>query len=375
MNLIIYCDGGLGNRINSLITGLALYDTGLFNKCSISWPASEHCMASFFNLLEINGIEVNENPLDGIKAENNKIKAVVQDKTDAELLSVSWHRAIDFSDREAFIDYIFSDSNIDTFLLYTGLLPSWLDRDINEQARLFKKYSVRINNDILLCAKDFIENNLPGTGYYSIHLRRTDNPIGYTSRECSEILFKNPLDSFFICSDSKEEKLKYNVFSNVILTEFHNDVIKKDHSLAYRSPIVDSMGRRSEYNVVRSKMNVVEGFIELIILGFGNQVGLFRTGSTFQSLAVNIPSLFSLGARVELKPIPYVALRDIRRFIKSGSINKNHLTLILDSLKCYERVEEGYYLLNYLLKSSLLASDQELKTFVTEQINTFNVFV
>ena len=50
-NLYIHCDGGFGNRFNSLVVGLLICERGNFNPI-ISWPSTNVCRAFYGDIFE-----------------------------------------------------------------------------------------------------------------------------------------------------------------------------------------------------------------------------------------------------------------------------------------------------------------------------------
>lgn len=346
MRLFIYCDGGLGNRLNSLWYGLSLLESEIFvDGFEVFWPTNSYCAAAYSDLFDEPSFSVKNVSLVDVYRMCQPEISILQDQMDAHLLGIQHVSASMFRSQEELL-YFFNHGAKEgaSILFYAGVLPSWVD--MVRVLKITKKYQIKINQEIIEHTQSFIETNLP-KAYYFLHLRRTDNPIGYTTTECYQILASFPEATFFMCSDSVETRLYYRSFKNIVVRNSVG-VEKRCVDLDYREKSVDSDGRLSPYNVFRSRDNVIDGLIDMLIMSRGNAVGLFESGSTFQRVSKVLRELRILEGFNELPLIPFTAINDIKRFVRSGGITPNHIEAVFNNLLEFERLLDAYHLFLYI---------------------------
>lgn len=260
MKVIIFCDGGLGNRMGSMIGGLYLADK-LNAEFEIAWPQTDWCYCSYGDLFE-NEFKNSETNF-GDVFKNNKIDLLVSH------IQLDEGKDIDYCDPENMEQFNFKHQ---TIVYNNSLVPSFLtDEKIVELLWRFK-----INKGILDSVNDYILKNSISVSTIGLHIRKTDNPLQIDDNFYSNTVMANPAKKFFICSDDESVENKFGRMRNTIIR-------KKNH---YVRKIDESSEWFKGNNVFRSKESVIEGFIDMLVLSRTTIVSRINNTSTFLKFAI-----------------------------------------------------------------------------------------
>lgn len=261
--MIIFSDGGLGNRLNSLIGGLvAAEKVG----CTpvICWPVNNWCGCSFEDLfvsnLEILDKGVNDVFLDDDKiylTHDNQVGKVLKNKFDHSTETLELVRKMS-----------------EDIVYYHNKIPSYFSEDdVIKKLKTFK-----IVSSILIPAKSFCYQHSIGKKTKGVHLRKTDHGRQIDSDQMFSSIISDKKSGYFVCSDDKATEDKFNELKNVLVYP-KTSYVEKLVDGEWTTKIKDSEGRIFPYNVDRSKQSVIEAFIDLLILSRTNII--IRNKSSF----------------------------------------------------------------------------------------------
>ena len=271
-DLYIHCDGGFGNRFNTLIVGLQIARTGNFNPI-ISWAYTNSCRASFNDIFE-NKFKVVPNRLEKYSDSFSEYELVMHEN------QLNWNAQIRSPYSFSTIDQIvshYNNSTKDNLLYFNNLIPNYSDLNLSliSELEFGKEYYKIVNN--------FLNSNK----YIGVHLRSTDFPKGIINFDKIYESIRNSNKKYFVCSDSLEVENKFNELDNVFTFPKTSYVKKIDDSFNWvliRGQIKDEMEKPLNFNVERSRESVKQAIIDLIIL---SKCDIIQTSdSTFLTTAM-----------------------------------------------------------------------------------------
>ena len=261
--MIIFSDGGLGNRLNSLIGGLIAADK-LGCTPVICWPVNNWCGCSFEDLFVLN-LEIIDKGINDIFLDDDRIYLTHDNRIGKILTNIFDHSLESLN----LIHGLSQD-----IVYYHNKIPSYfLEDDIIKQLKTFK-----IVSNILLPAKSFCKQHNVGRGTKGVHLRKTDHGRQIDSNQMFETIQIDRKSGYFICSDDKATEDTFNKLKNVLVYP-KTSYVEKLIDGSWTTKIKDSEGRIFPYNVDRSKQSVIEAFVDLLILSRTNII--IRNKSSF----------------------------------------------------------------------------------------------
>jgi hypothetical protein len=278
-NLYIHCDGGFGNRFNSLIVGLLISEVGNYNPI-ISWPSTNVCRAKYFEIFEDSKINNSDRLEEYIKSIDDLEFVMHEDQ-------LSW--GISYTHPNSFISIddvvnLYNKSSKSKLFYFNNLIP-----DFAKSSKLLSKVLTRIKfkQEFINEVEEFIEKI--GSPFIGVHLRATDfssnDRIDF--KTIYEFILNNDHLKFFVCSDSKDLENKFSKLENVIVKEKKNYVEKIEDTYDWRGSrgfIQDEYGKNLSFNVERSNDSVKEAIIDLLILSKSDI--LKTSNSTFLETAI-----------------------------------------------------------------------------------------
>jgi hypothetical protein len=267
----IFCDGGLANRLNTLIAGLALKEiTG--TPWTIAWPRNWACGASFEDLFEPI-LPVVEYPLSYFKRySRNYFFLFHENQIDFPEERIRYHEQNDLDELKRII------TTGCTTIYFNNVIPEWVDQSLFYTG--IKK--IRAIEEIHKRVKGFIEKNKINRKTIGIQIRKTD----FGSKVNEDMIFelvKNDNARYFICSDSSEVENKFSILPNCVINLKQEYVQKRLKDRDWNELVKDSDGRTYPYNVLRSSASVQEALSDFLILSSTSVKRV--SGSTFQNLA------------------------------------------------------------------------------------------
>jgi hypothetical protein len=261
--MIIFSDGGLGNRLNSLIGGLvAAEKVG----CTpvICWPVNNWCGCSFEDLF-LSNLEILDKGVNDIFLDDDKIYLTHDNQVGKVLKNKFDHSKESFE----LVKKMSQD-----IVYYHNKIPSYFSEDdVIKKLKTFK-----IVSSILTPAKSFCYQHSIGKKTKGVHLRKTDHGRQIDSDQMFSSIISDKKSGYFVCSDDKATEDKFNELKNVLVYP-KTSYVEKLVDGEWTTKIKDSEGRIFPYNVDRSKQSVIEAFIDLLILSRTNII--IRNKSSF----------------------------------------------------------------------------------------------
>jgi len=340
--LEIFCDGGFGNRYNSLVSGLALAEQcGL--EVKVYWPRNGSCEAGYDDIFATS-LVVSEMSLPELAGTLDDAYCLLHDTLGSDTLKVAFHSAYEVPSIASFVSEVLSRS--DRVFYYPALIPAWIDESLIQSA----VGALQINGELIQKAKEFIQGTFPRP-FYGLHLRRTDLNVGLSDSEVQLLVCRHPDELFFVCSDDPTAEAMAVAQPNVYRRVKKNHVGKRRQDAGWQAPTADDSGRMYYSNIRRGKEATLEGVVDLLILGQSQIVSF--TGSTFQSVArLN-------GKRGELsglgKPplIHFMAVGDIGRMVKAQQLPLGQFLGVCEELVSSDRLGDAVSLLQEALEQEV----------------------
>ena len=337
--LEIFCDGGFGNRYNSLISGLALADQCDL-KVKVYWPKNGSCEAGFADIFA-SVLELSEFSLLELSGTLGDAYCLLHDTLGSDTLKVSFHSAYDYQSTSDFAEKVLD--KFQRIFYYPALIPAWIQEvDIHRAVR-----GLKFKLELLSKAKEFVQTRL-AKPFYGIHLRRTDLNVGLSDTEVQLLVTRYPHETFYVCSDDPIAESMAAVHPHVHRREKLSHVGKRNPQGGWQSATADDSGRVYYSNIRRGKDATLEGVIDLLILGQSQIVSY--TGSTFQGVARLIGSVLPLSGPKRPTPIAFTAIGDVRRMIGNKVLPLNQLMGVCEELISANRVEDALTLLQEALE-------------------------
>jgi len=255
--LIIFCDGGLGNRLGVLVGGLIVSKT-LQRAPVICWPQNTWCGCSYKDIFcnDMENISLNINEL--FSTFKDSLFLIHENQT-----NLSLHKQL-YPTKEA-INNLVGDQ-ISDIIYYHNSIPEFLDKKQVLQTLQNLQIVPHIQDIVdIFCTQNNIDRSVAG-----VHLRKTDYNSLIDENQVQQYISENPEKRFFVCSDDKETEIKFSKNKNVIIRPKTFYAEKLDIDKSWCGHIIDREGRSFNFNVNRSKDSVIEGFIDLLILSKTN---------------------------------------------------------------------------------------------------------
>ena len=272
---VIFCDGGLSNRLNALIFALILKEK-YRHKWELSWPVNNWCRASFQSLFSIN-ISTNKNELTSYKKIENDYCLVMHENqcgfTD---------KIINFqSNLHNYADYEKLLSDKKPVFYYHNLIPKFVT--FSEIQSGLSQLSIQ--REIHARASGFCMRNQIDDSVLGLHIRKTDFGNTVDDNELFNVV-KSSRNRFFVCSDDESVENNFSYLHNVVTFKKTMYVEKLNPNSDWNGNITDSEGRSFRFNVNRNRVSVIESFIDLLILSRnGNR--LVTSESSFLKFSEN----------------------------------------------------------------------------------------
>lgn len=266
--LLINCEGGLCNRLGSLVGGIWISKQYQLTPV-IHWPDTKWCSCNFTDLFDL----------------DNKLEEVTT--TEFELFvhnsnnTYFTHTRFDFPINQLLptkdnFDQILSQKSLQLVGYNCNIVPNFID-DYEVVGVLSR---LRIKEEIIDAVRLFCNHNLINHNTQGVHIRKTDYEEFIREDVVFDFVKTNISSRFFICSDSGETEKKFKALGNVMCYPKSSYVQKLDASIGW----VD--------NIFRSKQSVIEAFVDLLILSRTNIVlghpvsTFFKFANLYQNLEI-----------------------------------------------------------------------------------------
>ena len=273
----IYCDGGFGNRFNTLVSGLLIAKAANLQPI-IVWPRNNWCGAGFEDLFE-NDFSVIDRELVSYYPDKEKFHFFMTE--DHIGMGVENRSPLNFKSLTEAVNYLQSDAR-DVYY-HSPLIPSFLDAsEVLDQIR-----GLKINSNIVSQADEFIRAH-GLSEFLGVQIRKTD--FGSNSADDNSLfsMIGNASNhQFFVCSDDKEVESRFTTLPNVVVyaKRAHVDKLVEGD---WNSVTLDHSGRAYACNVNRSALSVIDAVVDCLILSYSTVVR--TSNSTFLNTALLLQS-------------------------------------------------------------------------------------
>jgi hypothetical protein len=248
--IIIFCDGGLGNRLGVLIGGI-ITAKKLNLDYEICWPANSWCGCDFVDLFDTNKNIINKNINELFLEDSEDVFLIHENQTKSKLKKIYSHSL-------QTLELLKNCEN--NIIYYHNQIPKYYNKSeiINTLSSL--KIKKNIIDEVKKFSKEHdIENRI------GIHIRKTD----FLPKVDDKIIFDGIINSnnlFFVCSDDSETEKNFSNLLNVVIHNKKNYAEKLNPSTSWNDKTVDYEGREFYFNIKRNSESVIEAFIDMLIL-------------------------------------------------------------------------------------------------------------
>jgi tetratricopeptide (TPR) repeat protein len=269
---IVFCDGGISNRLNTLIFALILKQKFDY-KWEISWPENNWCNASFESLFDIDITSAN-NSLSYYKKNQYFYNLLMhENQMNFDEAIINYNKNIrDYQD----INYYFQLGK--PVFYYNNIIPNFvsLDEIISGVSDL------KIQSSIFNVAIEYCENNKIDETVLGLHIRKTDFGNLIDDNELF-LQVRNSDKQFFVCSDDKNVMLRFSELKNCKVFQKNHYPTLLDPNKNWQDNIIDDQNRVFSFNIFRSSESIKEALIDLLIL---SKTTLIHTSnSTFLNMS------------------------------------------------------------------------------------------
>lgn len=317
----IFCDGGIGNRINALISGLALADRFAMHS-TVYWPINSWCGAAFEDIFQ-NSLDIRTEALDALAGKFGHAKIMLHDEIGAQFLKVPFASAYDYQSLEDF-EHRGLPTSGDLFF-YPAVIPQWIPEDLVHASLRRIHFSAHITQSL----SAFINQTMKRP-FHGLHLRRTDLRVGLTDVEVMALVQRYPQEVFFVCSDDPYAETLASAHPHVHARPKVHHVQKKETESDWISLSKDQEGRLSYGNIQRSREAMIEGTIDLLVLAHSQIVGF--SGSTFQRMAKLIGDVAPLVPIARPSALPFFSFAEMTQQIERQLIDPSVLMQVCQTM-------------------------------------------
>jgi hypothetical protein len=275
----VLCDGGLANRLNTLLVALALkVHTG--SAWGIAWPVNNWCGAAFEDLFEP-VLPVSRNGLSYFKAQQDRYWQVFhENQIQFDESRITYNKTL--PDFQTLCNLVRAHQRI---VYFHHLIPGFATDEMLTGTLEYLKPVPRVTDAVNQIVDNFgIDSNTIG-----VHIRKTDFGDSVDDFSIYERV-SAASGRFFICSDSNEVLTRFAQLGNCIALPKPSMPKKLRQDGDWNATIQDADGRVYPFNVDRDRESVFWGLVDLLILS-KTQV-LVTSGSSFLGLAQRLGRLF-----------------------------------------------------------------------------------
>jgi hypothetical protein len=275
---IIFCDGGLANRLNTLIFALIL-KSKFGGNWAISWPVNNWCGAKFDTLFSTD-MPIYEHPLSYYKEKENDYTLVLhENQVNFDENLIKYQKS--FAGYKDYEEILVVDKPI---IYYHHLIPSFTD-SVDLAMGLA---SLKVNPEILIDAYSFCTRNNVNASVLGLHIRKTD--FGNTVDDAALYeMAANSSHRFFVCSDDINVTEKFSELENCIAFKKLHYPGKMDDCTHWNGLTTDDQGRVYNFNISRSAQSVSEALVDLLILS--KTTHILTSHSTFLRMSMIMKSV------------------------------------------------------------------------------------
>jgi hypothetical protein len=253
--LYILCDHGLGNRLGGLISGLKAAQI-LNAKPIIAWPIDNWCQAEFNELFET-GMDLADpafslSLVDQIQKQSMPYFFVAPIQDDMYMPTYYEHSVDALNAVSGHNKIVYSAAKIPKSYVHKHHVTEIIS-------------NLKINSNILKEVFSFCNKNKIDRSTVGLHIRKTDTGSLADEDEIYRYVMSNRSQRFFLCSDNPETEKRFLQIGNVIVYNKSSQVQKLQDG-EWRDSVTDETGRKYLFNVNRPKQQIIEAFVDMLIL-------------------------------------------------------------------------------------------------------------
>lgn len=248
----IFCDGGLGNRLGSLVGGLWVARQLNITDIKICWPANNWCGCYFEDLFANTEFEILPVSINHIFVSGTDQAFLVHENQTGADLGLQMSQSAESVDRLKLLP-----NNVVYY--HNKIAPYMPAESIFETAN-----TLRPADRVMQQVKDFCNVNGIDRSVTGLHLRKTEN-YRLDEHKLFRRVSANAGQRYFVCSDDQATEQRFAALPNVVYwpkTSYVEKLIDGD----WLAETVDADGRRYNYNINRPRQSVVEAFVDMLIL-------------------------------------------------------------------------------------------------------------
>jgi len=271
MNQVL-CDGGLANRLNTLLTALVVkkYTQSAWG---IAWPLNNWCGAPFEDLFE-SMLPVSQKSLSYFKSQQDRYWQVFhENQIGFEESRITYNKTI--ADIGGLCNLVRVHPRI---VYFHHAIPSYITDEMLGEVIQDLRPVARVVNTVSEIVNQYgITSDTIG-----VHIRKTDFGAAVDENTLFDQIYGQS-EKFFICSDSNEVLEKFAELKNCVSLPKPSMPKKLDEKGGWNSFVVDADGRNYPFNVDRDGESVYWALVDLLILS--RTKIMMTSGSSFLNLA------------------------------------------------------------------------------------------
>jgi len=335
---IIYCDGGIGNRINALLSGLAVARHFKLDY-QIHWPVNNWCAAAYEDIFS-KPEPISLLSLKDLQGHMSEAIMLLHDDIASKALACEFASAYAYASLDDFDAKALSQRR--SVFFYPALMPDWVAVEAIHDVLRSLDFAEPVRNEAL----HFMSGVMQGP-FHGIHLRRTDLTVGLTDLEVQHLVTQHKDVKFYVCSDDPVAEALACAHSHVHCRPKKHHVEKKTTG-EWTHTCADDDGRIYNGNIQRGRESVIEATIDMLILAQSQIVGF--SGSTFQRMAKLIGEVHPLLPWEKPAALPFVSSREIKRQLDARVLPLDALLQICNKVGVGGRVDQAIELLQEATK-------------------------
>lgn len=250
--LTVFCDGGLGNRLGSLVGGLLVARQLHITDIHICWPDNNWCGCLFEDLFDNQEFQVSNKTINDVFVSGtDQVFLIHENQTGSDL-------GLQLSQSLESVNYLSTITN--NVVYYHNKIAPYMDADAVTQIAK----TLTPTHAIAQQVTKFCETNLIDKSVTGLHLRKTEN-FRLDEEKLYRRVSANRTQKYFVCSDDQATEQRFGALPNVVYwpkTSYVEKLVEGD----WLAETVDADGRRYNYNINRPRQSVIEAFVDMLIL-------------------------------------------------------------------------------------------------------------
>lgn len=284
--ILIFCDGGFANRVNSMVSGMAVAAL-LKRDYVVLWPDNNRC-----------GVRLDEVFVPHCVAMPTRL----QDLSPYGERLRCWMHEDDIGFPNHFLglrglsgpeglEALAGDDRTTILFVENAILP-WLPQEL--VAATLRRLTFR--PEIVAAALRVLGGRAPDT-FFGVHMRGTDFLPPPPIEQMLGVVTQSPQYGFFVCSDDPKLEELFGRQPNVFTHRKTTYVDKLTADGPWRHDVVDSDGLPYTSNINRTGQSVIEACVDLLVLGMS--VPLRSSASSFFALAERLREAGVIAAHLQ----------------------------------------------------------------------------